>query len=144
MTRCLCCSCLLLAIMACRDKAKLPFKIASAPPPTQTATDARQALCNRPLDRRGIPVRGVITAGDSAHFWVTEARSDGMPRRQFAFTSNVCLPVESSTGQRLSGSALVPGRAVAVWVGNLSVPTQPVQATAIGVQVYEPSTTPKR
>jgi hypothetical protein len=105
--------------------------------PVKNVADARRVECNRPLVRTGVPVRGIVTASDSSRFWVAEVMSGGMPARQFVYTMPRCLPIESSSGRRLPLSSLVRGQAVVVWMREITVPTQPIQAVAEGVQLYE-------
>jgi hypothetical protein len=105
--------------------------------PVQDVAEAKKLDCNRPLGRTGIPVRGIVTASDSSRFWVAEVVSGGMPARQFVYTSPRCLPVESSSGRRFPLSSLMRGQAVVVWMRELTIPTQPIQAVAEGVQLYE-------
>jgi hypothetical protein len=133
---------LLVTTASCKDRSP-SFKGRSYPEsPTPNAAEAKKLDCNRPLTRTGIPVRGIVTASDSSHFWVAEVMSAGMPARQFVYTSLRCMPIESSSGRRLPISSLKRGQAVVVWMQELTIPTRPIQAIANEVQLYEAAPPP--
>jgi hypothetical protein len=110
--------------------------------PTPNPVLEKKLDCIRPLTRTGVPVRGIVTASDSSRFWVAEVASGEMPGRRFVYTSLRCSPVESSTGRRLPISSLKRGQAVVVWMEGLTIPTQPIQAIASEVRVYETASPP--
>ena len=135
---CFGCLCVLAVAAGCRDASKTPFTTTRQQTSRDPSASSTQAsICNGRVDRIGVPVRGVVTAGDSSRFWVTETMSAEMPARQFVFTSPTCFPIESSDGGRLSGASLTPGRAVIVWIGELTIPTRPIQGVVRGVEIYD-------
>jgi hypothetical protein len=96
-----------------------------------------KSTCTRPFYKSGIPIRGLVTATDSSSFSLTETSPVGTAGRQFIFAFYGCLPIESVAGDSLPLSSLVPGRSVFVWPGPAMRPTQPIQATAEGVQIQK-------
>ena len=103
----------------------------------QDTAGVRHSACPRPFIKSGTPVRGLVTAADSSSFSLTEMTTSGTPSRRFVFQISDCLPIESAAGVALPLSSLRPGRSVLVWLGPAMRPTEPIQATAEGVQIQK-------
>ena len=128
-----------LAVAAsCRPNAEVSTRATAAalPPAQQLSPDS---VCDRPLNRAGVWIRGTVTSTDAFHFAVRETVEPGARGREFEFTVERCLPVESRQGERLPRSALAPGQMVVVWMQLVMRPTVPVEVVAEGVQILEPA-----
>jgi hypothetical protein len=122
----------------CREAAKAaPRPLAHDVSLNRDTVDRQKSVCPRPFIKSGVPIRGLVTAADSSSFSLTEISPRGRSSRQFIFAFYGCLPIESTSGDSLPLSSLVPGRVVLVWPGPAMRPTQPVQASAEGVQIQK-------
>ncbi len=134
---------LLVTVLSCKGASSISNDGVRRPPQSvsrnQGNPTVQRAECARLFSRSGIPVRGTVTAADSLSFSLSEITAAGIPSRRFVFSFYGCLPIESPTGDRLTLSSLLPGRAVLVWMELTMRPTQPIQAVAEGVQLQEAS-----
>ena len=109
-------------------------------PSLQRVTIPLSRTCDGPLSRTGVAIPGFVQSLDSNKVLVVwGVPPEGVVRipTRYTFQVPACLPIESHAGDKQTLSALTPRRWVVLWVSNIMIPTDPVQVTPLGIEVFD-------